>query len=164
MPADRAHPPTSNFHRLHLIIRFAFRHGTTMLGELGVIPKRTQPSTPEVFLRVEDVQESLPALVDSANRALHAAGSLMLADNTSLALKWMAGLYALALASRMMGSTGLFFAVFVCAFTLPKGYEQKKTEVDAAVAKGLLVAKDLSSTALAKLNELRKAPQKPKAT
>lgn len=80
-----------------------------MLGELNVIEKRTQPRTPETFVTVEDVQASLPAIVDGLNRALHAAGSLMLADDAGLALKWMAGLYALALTSRMLGSTGLFF-------------------------------------------------------
>jgi hypothetical protein len=80
-----------------------------MLGELNVIEKRAQPRTPETFVSVEDFQESLPAIVDGVNRALHAAVSLMLADDAGLALKWMAGLYALALTSRMLGSTGLFF-------------------------------------------------------
>mmetsp|Transcript_11357 Transcript_11357/g.35026 ORF Transcript_11357/g.35026 Transcript_11357/m.35026 type:complete len:92 (+) Transcript_11357:572-847(+) len=82
----------------------------------------------------------------------------MLADDTALALKWMAGLYALALASRMLGSTGLFFVVFLCAFTLPKGYEQKRDEVDAAMAKGMSLIKDISALAIDKLSELRKVP------
>lgn len=90
-------------------MRFAIRHGLTLLGELNVIEKRTQPRTPETFVSVEDVQASLPAIVASVNRTLHVAGSLVLADDVGLALKWMAGLYALAVASRMLGSTGLFF-------------------------------------------------------
>jgi hypothetical protein len=52
--------------------------------------------------------------------------------------------------------------VFLCAFTLPKGYEQKKSEVDKALARGLAMVQDLSSTAMDKLKELRKVPLKPK--
>mmetsp|Transcript_22485 Transcript_22485/g.27738 ORF Transcript_22485/g.27738 Transcript_22485/m.27738 type:complete len:170 (-) Transcript_22485:731-1240(-) len=143
---------------LHILIRFGYRHGTAILGELNVIEKRTQPRTPEAFLKVEEVQTALPEIVEGINRALHAASSLMLADDTALALKWMAGLYALALASRMLGSTGLFFVVFLCAFTLPKGYEQKRDEVDAAMAKGMSLIKDISALAIDKLSELRKVP------
>lgn len=148
---------------LHLLARFAYRHGKTILGELNVIEKSTMPKAPSTFVSVDDVSASLPQIVEAVNRMLHAAASLMLADDTSLALKWMAGLYAFALASRLLGSTGLFFLLFVCAFTLPKGYEQKKEEVDQAAAMLLSKAKELSAVAVAKLGELRKAPTKPAA-
>jgi hypothetical protein len=52
--------------------------------------------------------------------------------------------------------------VFLFAFTLPKGYEHKKPEVDAAVARGIGMVQDLSSVAMDKLKELRKVPLKPK--
>lgn len=52
--------------------------------------------------------------------------------------------------------------MFVCAFTLPKGYEKKKTEVDAAMARGFVMVEDLSSATMDKLKEWRKMPLKPK--
>ena len=74
---------------------------------------------------------------------------------TPVVLKTIGSLFVLALASRLFGSTGLLFLIYLAAFTLPKGYQLKKAEVDALAA----VVQKKSEEVFAQLQEARAAPR-----
>ena len=65
---------------------------------------------------------------------IHAGYSLFIGECKPIVLKWMAGLYALSLGGKLFGSTGVLFLAFALVMSVPKAYELKQREVDAALA------------------------------
>ena len=57
------------------------------------------------------------------------ASNVSCGEASPAVLKTGAALFAIALVSRVVGTTGFFFLLFVAAFSLPKGYELKQKEV-----------------------------------
>ena len=92
----------------------------------------TRPQTPETFFAEEEVQAYLTTATASANSAARAAYALATAEDPAFTLQCAAGLAAVAYVCRLVGTTGLFFLCFVAAFSLPKVYELKQAEADAA--------------------------------
>ena len=62
------------------------------------------------------------------------AYSLAVCDCSELVLKWMVGLFALALTSKILGTTGLFFSVFLLSFTWPKLYARTFSHLSLVVS------------------------------
>jgi len=127
---------------LNLTVRLGHMHGGRVLGEMNVLPKRPLPVPPDHFVTEEQVAAHVGAITAGLNTALQTAYALLCGDATPAALRTLASLCALALASRLLGTTGLLFLCFLAAFTLPKGYQAKKAEVDAIVAKARQAAEE----------------------
>ena len=137
-----------------LVARFLYRNGVMLLVDLKVIEPRPLLTAPKAFFNVEDLQPHLPAIVDRANSVLHTVISLLLCEDNALAIKWMAGLYALALFGKMLGTETLLFAIVVGALTVPKGYEMKRAEVDYALEVGKVKLVELVDVAGSKAKEM----------
>jgi len=117
---------------LHLIARLVYSCGHGVLSKLDMAAPREVPAAPEVFVTEEEVELHLRRATEVANAAFRTAYSLWVCDLEPTVFKWMGGLFALALASKIFGTTGLCFLAFVLAFTWPKLYATKKKEIDAA--------------------------------
>lgn len=120
---------------LNLLVRLVHNHGWRALAEMNVMPKREVPAAPETFVTEEQVQARVADITSGLNSVLGASYSMLCGECTPAVGKSLAVLFALALSVRILGSTGLCFVAFVSAFTLPKGYEKKRVEVDAVAAK-----------------------------
>jgi len=140
--------------RGHVIFRLCYCFATVQLGNLGVIPKRRIPKAPETFITVEDVQRHVPALTTTLNACLHATYKLLYGEPSPVVFKIAAALYAVSLASKLFGSTGLFFIAFFSIFTLPKVYELKQREIDEVYAKSATVSATLFQQAMRKGDEV----------
>lgn len=118
----------------HLIARLLYRNAIHVLSNLNLIEKRPAPEvSPETFVTEEEVLQYLKSATELINTTLRAAYHLAVCDCTPLVLKWITGLYTLALASKLCGTTGLFFIVFVGTFSAPKIYQLKQPQIDRAV-------------------------------
>jgi len=122
----------------HIFCRFLYANAKTVLVELKVMEARKPIVIPDEFVTEEQLASLLPALTKAANSALSASLRLLLGECdlfhgsfNPLVFQWLAGLYALALASRLLGTTGLLFVAFLGASLLPKLYELKQKEIDA---------------------------------
>jgi hypothetical protein len=140
---------------LNLVVRFAHTNGTRVLADMNVVAKRPLPEAPEVFVTEEQVQAQVPVITAHINALLRGLYSLLCGEATPVVLKTIGSLFVLALASRLFGSTGLLFLIYLAAFTLPKGYQLKKAEVDALAA----VVQKKSEEVFAQLQEARAAPR-----
>lgn len=146
----RGPPPRS------LLARFVYRNGTAVLAEANVIKARPTPAAPEVFVTEEAVGRHLVAITASVNAAFATCWSLAVCDDNVLVLKCVGALFALARIADLLGTTLLAFLAFVAVFTLPKGYEVKHKEVDAAVALVLTSARGVAAQVAAKAKDLKK--------
>merc|ERR1719421_2836377 len=120
---------------LNLTVRLAHMHGSRVLGEMNVLPKRPLPVPPDHFVTEEQVTAHVGAITAQLNATLLTAYALLCGDASPAALQTLGWLCGIALASRLLGTTGLLFLCFLAAFTLPKGYQAKQAEVDALAAK-----------------------------
>lgn len=120
---------------LNLLVRLIHNHGSRTLAEMNVMPKRKIPAAPEIFVTEEQVQARVADITAGLNAVLSTSYSMLCGECTPVVGKSIAALFALSLATRILGSTGVCFLAFVSAFTLPKIYEKKKAEIDEAAAK-----------------------------
>lgn len=134
---------------LNLLVRLAHTNGSRVLAEMNVIPKRyTPPSAPDTFITEEQVQARVSEITAHLNHLLGAAFSLLCGECCPVVLKTIAGLFVVSIASRILGTTGLLFLVFLAAFSLPRGYELKKAEVDELMGKMNKTVSQFSTQAL----------------
>jgi len=154
----------------HLIARLVYRNSLHVLAGLNLIEKRPAlEAAPETFVSEADVERVLKTATKLVNSTLRSAYSLALGDCTPLVLKWIAGLYAVALASKLLGTTGLCFLLFAGTLSLPKVYQLKQPQIDAALeqasAKVLQQLEQLTSKLTTASKEmLGKLPTIPKAS
>lgn len=153
----------------HLVTRLGYRNGCRVLADMNMIEKRPVPAAPETFVSEEDVLAALKSVTDAVNSTLHAGYALATCEDNGLVLKWCGLLYALALGSKLLGTTGLCFFAFASFFGLPKLYQLKQPEIDAIAAqastKALALAAQLEAKGKSIYSELLgKMPQVPKAS
>jgi len=154
----------------HLVLRLVYRNSLNVLAGLNLIQPRPEVGeAPETFVTEEDVQQSLTAITALVNATLRSAYALAVGDCTPLVLKWIAGLWATAVASKIFGTTGLFFLAFAGAFSAPKVYQLYQPQIDRAVAQASDVARQQLSGVTAKASAaskelLGKLPAIPKAS
>jgi hypothetical protein len=119
---------------LHIVLRFSYTNGSRVLADMNVIGKQLRaPEPPETFVTEEQMQALVPEITAQINTTLQLGYSLLAGECTTGVLQAVAVLFVISLASRIFGTTGLFFLLFVAAFSLPKGYELKKKEVDQGI-------------------------------
>lgn len=129
--------------RLVLLFRLIFFAGSKALAEAKLIQPRPAPVIPTEWLTEEEVQPYLSSITRTINACICAAIKLSYGEDVKLCAQVIASLLSLAYACRLMGVTGLAFVTFILGFTLPKCYELKQPEVDAAYAKALAKAEEL---------------------
>jgi len=95
---------------------------------------RPRPKAPDAFVTEEDLTALVAGKAAMLDGWIHAGYSLLIGECNEIVLKWMAGLYALSLCGKLLGSTGTLFLAFALAMSVPKVYELKQREVDAALA------------------------------
>ena len=150
--------PALAVHRGHLVLRLAWYHAVQPLAVKAQLMKATpRPTTPEQWLSEEEVQRHLSALTATLNGLLRTLFSLSYCDDPALTLKCAGGLMGLAWLSRLLGTVGLFFVAFVGTLGLPKAYELKQPEVDAALATAKGKATELYTQVKAKVPSIPKA-------
>lgn len=131
---------------LHLITRLVYYN---TVGE--------RPTAPEVWFSEAEIQEHLTSLTARANALAQTAFALSCCKDNALTLQWAGGLLLLSLLCRVLGTTGLFFLLFVAAFSLPKVYELKQPEVDAAYAAARVKVLEVYKTGMSKVPSIPKA-------
>jgi hypothetical protein len=114
--------------RVTLLVRLVFFKVTNALAAANVIQPLPSPVLPDQWLTEAEV---LPYLAWGTDK-------LSYGEDVQLSGQWISALLLVAYICRLVGTTGFCFVIFACAFSLPRGYELKKPEVDAAygVAKG----------------------------
>lgn len=100
-----------------------------------------RPGPPIPHLLREGVSESqVKSLVEQytplVNKGLAFAYRVATGQDLVLALQVIAALFVIGKLANILSVLGWIFVVVVLAFTLPKAYEAKKDQVDAAVSKG----------------------------
>lgn len=123
---------------MHITVRFSYAHARAFLADLKVLEATKPVEVPDTFISEEAVASLLPAITKLINKSLAATLRLLLGECglfhgafNPLVPKCLAALYAVALASRLLGTTGLLFVLFLAVSTLPKVYELKRREIDA---------------------------------
>lgn len=133
---------------LHLIARLAY------YNTVGV-----RPAAPAEFFSEAEVQSHLTAITAFANSAAGTCFYLACAHDAGLTLKWAGGLLVVAFVCRLVGTTGFFFLCFVGAFSIPKVYELKQPEIDAALAAAQAKVQEGVRLAIAKMPPMPSIPK-----
>jgi len=81
------------------------------------------------------MMEHLRGITATVNSFVRLVFSLLYMESTELGLKCIAAFGITGYIARQLGTSLLFLCLFLGAFTLPKAYELKQPEVDAALAK-----------------------------
>ena len=117
-------------------MRFVYYHALQPLAVKAQLIKATpHPTAPAQWLSEEEVQRHVGALTATLNSLLETLFSLSYCADPALTLKCAGGLLGLAWLSRLLGTVGVCFLAFVGTLGLPKAYELKQPEADAALAK-----------------------------
>lgn len=96
-----------------------------------LVDKRVEVEPPEVFISEDDVVQSAKAATALINSTLRAAYMLVFCNyNKGTVFKSMVGLWILAIASKVLGTTGVCFVAFASAFSLPKLYQLYQPHID----------------------------------
>jgi hypothetical protein len=121
-------------HRLHLIARFTWYQGVTkVLVAADLAKEKPRPVAPKSWLSEDEVQRHLTTVTAYLNAVLHTFFSLTYCDDPTLTLRAVGGLLGVAFLCRILGSAGFLFLLFLGAFAIPKFYQLKQPEVDAAL-------------------------------
>lgn len=102
------------------------------LAAANVLQPPPPPVLPDQWLREEEVLPYLAWMTERLNALITSAVKLSYGEDVSLTGQWIASLLLVAYTCRLLGTTGFCFLLFASAFSLPRGYELKKPEVDAA--------------------------------
>jgi len=117
---------------LGLLCLLCALHLGTRLAWYNTVGSRPAPPT-DLFSEA-DIQAHVAVLTERANTVAIMGHALLTASDSALTLQCVGGLMGISLLCRFFGTTGFFFLLFVAAFTLPRAYEAKKSQVDAALA------------------------------
>ena len=131
---------------LHLLARLAY------YNTVGV-----RPEAPAEWLSEAEVATHLQVATARLNEAARLAFALACCHDNLLTVQWAVALGAVALACRVVGTTGFLFLLFAAAFSLPKAYELKKAECDAAMAAVRKTAAEACGKAIACVPSIPKA-------
>jgi len=112
-----------------------------------------RPSMPADWISEAEVQEQVAAITKTINAAAKAAFALTCGANPALTTQWIGGLAAVALLCRLLTTTGLLFSLFVAAFAVPRTYEAKQAEIDAALVVASTKARELRDVAFVAVKE-----------
>ena len=137
--------------RLILLVRLVFFTGSKALANAKLIQPRPAPVVPTEWLSEAEVQPHLAAVTAALNALVCGAIKLSYGEDWRLCLQVIGALVVLSYACELIGVTGLAFLAFLLAFSLPKGYEARQPEVDAAVARAWSKAEELKQKGEAKV-------------
>jgi hypothetical protein len=118
----------------HLATRFLYYNGMKVLADVDIIKPRKKPVVPAQWITEAEVQAHVGSMTAGINATAFTVLSFLNCNSNELTMKAIAVLLGVALLTRIFGTVGVFFLAFVCAFTLPKVYEAKQTEVDAVLS------------------------------
>lgn len=141
---------------LHLLSGFFYFNGSrAWAGMQG----SAMPRVPEVPALV--AQEQVSPLVECVTSSLNngAKGAVDLAccrDNVS-SLKAIVAVYLLSVIGKMISISGLVYIAFVVAFSAPRIYEEKKTEIDGVLDTARTKLQEVQTQVMAVLPEPIKA-------
>uniref|UniRef100_A0A7S0NQE6 Reticulon-like protein n=1 Tax=Calcidiscus leptoporus TaxID=127549 RepID=A0A7S0NQE6_9EUKA len=125
----------------HIVSRIVYTNARTVLAEMNVLEQRQLVRAPDYFVSEDELTQLVPAAAAAINNALHTVFGLLVGEcnlftghvNVAL-LKLAAALYVLSFLGKALGTTGVFFVLFVAAFTGPKLFEKKRREIEHATA------------------------------
>lgn len=148
----------------HLIVRFVYRNGYMLAAKYNLATRKPVEPAKEAYVSEEEVGAYVALVTAKLNSGLRIAYSVAMCEDNALMLKLICGLFFFSSFVKLIGASGLFFLAWVAAFSGPKFYEVKKTEVDAALAKAEAVAldvfkrgSDLASTYIDKMPKVPRA-------
>ena len=131
---------------LHLITRLVYYN---FVG--------ARPTAPEEWFSEAEVQAHLTTITAKANALAKAAFALACGDDNMLTLQCVGGLLGVSMLCRTVGTTGFFFLIFASCFSLPKLYELKQPEVDAAIDTVRVKALEVYKAGMSKVPSIPKA-------
>ena len=117
---------------LTLLARVAYFKGTKALASANLIKPQPEPVLLDTWLSEEEVQPYLSWLTQRLNALIASVVKLSYGEDLRQCGQTIGALVLVAYACRLVGTTGFCFLLFSAAFSLPRGYELKKPEVDAA--------------------------------
>jgi hypothetical protein len=107
-------------------------HMALRLVYYNTVGKRPEP--PAEWISEAEVQKHAASLTKHANAVARNMFALVHGADAALTAQWIAALGFVAFLARIFGTTGLLFLLFVAAFSVPRAYELKRGEADAAIA------------------------------
>eukprot|EP00741_Cyanophora_paradoxa_P003452 tig00000704_g3353.t1 len=110
----------------------------------------------QVFVSPDVIRSHLDALVPVLETVENTFMNLLLGTDNRLALQGMGILLVTAVLGQFFSILNLLYFAFLAAFTLPKLYESKKTEIDRAFDNGMKKASELRAKAVEKAGDLKK--------
>jgi len=151
---------------LLLLVRLVYYSVHRYLVHAKLAVASPPPVIPSEWLTEAEMMGYVQAITTTVNSFVRLVFSLLYMESTELGLKCIVAFGITGYIARQLGTSLLFLClVFVGAFTLPKAYELKQPEVDAALTKArgtlsecqrAIMAKALSASGAAQDREKKK--------
>lgn len=127
-----------------LLCDLAGLHLVARLGQLLLFNQR-----PAALLNEQAAERIAADLAGAARKAMLQAASIAAVDEIAVTATWTGAALLMGLTFRLLGTTVVFFVGFLAAFTLPRIYEAKHEQIDAALAHLAVRGRELGAAAFA---------------